>query len=42
MLEVSIDENGEMLYGLSELGKQVTEQQPKKRNQKSKKWLKVF
>ena len=37
MLEVSIDENGEMLYGLSELGKQVTEQQPKKRNKKSKK-----
>jgi len=37
MLEVSIDENGEMLYGLSELGKQVTEQQPKKRGRKPKK-----
>jgi|LakMenEpi03Aug12_release.lakeMendotaPanAssembly.Ray.scaffolds.fasta_scaffold01076_58 hypothetical protein len=37
MLEVSIDETGEFLYGLSELGKQVTEQQPKKRGRKPKK-----
>ena len=37
MLEVSVDENGEFLYGLSELGKQVTEQQPKKRGRKPKK-----
>jgi hypothetical protein len=37
MLEVSVDENGEFLYGLSELGKQVTEQQPKKRGRKLKK-----
>jgi hypothetical protein len=37
MLEVSVDENGEFLYGLSELGKQVTEQQSKKRGRKPKK-----
>ena len=42
ILEVSVDENGEFLYGLSELGKQVTEQQPKKRGRKPKKKLKVF
>ena len=38
MLEVSVNENGEFLYGLSEKGKQATEQyQPKKRGRKPKK-----
>jgi len=38
MLEVSVDENGEFLYGLSELGKQVNElDNKKKHSRKSKK-----
>ena len=37
MLEVSIDENGEFLYGLTEKGKQASEQhEPKKRGRKPK------
>ena len=38
MLEVSVDEKGEFLYGLSEKGKKVVEaDQPKKRGRKPKK-----
>ena len=38
MLEVSIDETGEFLYGLTEKGKQASEQyEPKKRGRKPKK-----
>ena len=38
LLEVSVDENGEFLYGLTELGKQVNElDNKKKRSRKSKK-----
>jgi len=38
MLEVSVDENGEFLYGLTELGKQVNElDNKKKHSRKSKK-----
>ena len=39
MLEVSIDENGEMLYGITEKGKKATDmfEQSKKRGRKPKK-----